>query len=110
MDQITSKQLSEWEAFDRIDPIGSWRDDFRLAKIESLITNIVTSLYSKKGNSPVMTTPLDFMVDWSGEEKPGKTKEQIIEEQKQILLSFAKSQNKRVQNDKRKPAIKKQKL
>ena len=106
LDQLTSKQISEWEAYDRIDPIGSWREDFRLAKIESLITNIVQQLYAKKGSKPGLTTPLDFMIDWMGEGKVNEPKKQSVEEMKSVLLGIAKGQNKKMirQN---KPPVKK---
>jgi hypothetical protein len=97
LDQLTSKQISEWEAYDRIDPIGSWRDDFRIAKLESLLVNIVQQLYTdtKKGKKPEVTSPLDFMVDWDGS-KDKEPKKQSVEEMKQILLSIASAQNKKV--------------
>lgn len=105
LDQLTSKQISEWEAYDRIDPIGSWRDDFRIAALESLITNIVQQLYAKKGSTPVTTTPLDFMVDWTGD-KVKEPKKQSVEDMKKILLGMAKNQNKKVETQSRPPVIK----
>ena len=108
MDQLTSKQISEWEAFDRIDPIGKWREDFRFAKLESLLINIVNQLYHdpKKGK-PAMTSPLDFMPDWSGEFKYQEPKKQSVEEMKEVLMSIASSQNKKVKRVER-PPVKKQ--
>ena len=105
MDQLSSKQISEWEAYDRIDPIGTWRDDFRLAKIESLITNIVQQLYAKKGSTPKLTTPIDFMVDWTGD-KVVEPKKQSVEDMKSILLGIAGSQNKKVRGQSRPPVTK----
>ena len=107
MDLLTSRQISEWEAYDKIDPIGTWRDDFRLAKIESLITNIVQQLYAKKGHTPKLTNPLDFMIDWAGERKP-VVKQQSVEAMKQALRSIANSQNKKVERL-NKPPVKKTK-
>ena len=106
MDRLTSRQISEWEAYDRIDPIGSWREDFRLAKIECLITNIVQQLYAKKGSTPKITTPLDFMVDWIGEKGETEPKKQSVEDMKSILLGIAKSQNKKVRGLNKPPASK----
>ena len=94
LDQLTSKQISEWEAFDRIDPIGSWREDFRLAKIESLITNIVQQLYAKKGTKPKLTSPLDFMVDWIGDGRGNEPKQQSVEEMKAVMMGLVKNQKK----------------
>jgi len=65
LDQLTSIQLSEWEAYDRLDPIGTWRDDFRMALLASIITNVAMGMAGVKGK---MTKPLDFMPNWSGEE------------------------------------------
>jgi hypothetical protein len=104
LDQLTSKQLSEWEAYDKIDPIGTWRDDFRLAKIESLITNIVQQLYAKKGVKPVVTTPIDFMVDWTAEEKVKE--QQSVEDMKAVLMGIANNQNKKVERQSKPPVIK----
>ena len=59
MDQITSAELSEWEAYDRIDPIGEWRQDFRMAIMASLVTNSFRAAYGKEGIE--MSTPEEFM-------------------------------------------------
>jgi hypothetical protein len=96
LDQLTSKQLSEWEAYDRLDPVGKWRDDFRLAYLSSLLTNLTVSVYGKKG--AVMTNPIDFMLDWDVEGEGKQPKQQSVEEMKQILLGFARSQNRKVDN------------
>lgn len=80
---------------DSIDPVGEWRADFRTAELISLIVNIVTNLYSKEGATKNMTTPLDFMVDWSGEKEQPQA-EQSVEEMKQALMSFAREHNKKV--------------
>lgn len=89
MEYLTAEQIDEWEAYDRIDPIGSWRDDFRMAMMCSLITNIARAVHSKKGVE--MTTPEDFMPDWTGEEKG--MKKQSVEDMKQVFLSIASSVN-----------------
>lgn len=93
---MTSYQISEWEAYDRIDPIGTWRDDFRMAFIASVITNCFIGAYGKKGAKG--TTPEDFMPDWTGDGK--EPKQQTVEEMEKILLSIAGSQNKKVEREK----------
>lgn len=65
IDSLTSRQLSEWEAYDKIDPIGEWREDYRFAQLMALVTNIVTKLYAK--DKPKMVEPIDFMPDYSGD-------------------------------------------
>lgn len=86
---MNAYQLAEWEAYDRIDPIGEWRGDFRFAKLTSLLQNIINALYCEKGKEPKVVSILDEMPDWSGEKKQhvqqGQTQEQI----KQALLSIA---------------------
>jgi hypothetical protein len=93
LDQLTSKQISEWEAYDRIDPIGTWREDFRMAYLSSLITNLTISVHGKKGAKT--TSPIDFMPEWDKDAiKLGKPT-QTVEEMKQILLGIAKTQNRK---------------
>jgi len=77
---LTSSQLSEWEAYDKLDPLGDWRGDYRMANIMALIANINRD--SKKKTEPYSV--LDFMPEWdfNKEEK----KQQSIEDQKRIFL------------------------
>lgn len=89
--ELTSAQLSEWQAYDRLDPIGTWRDDLRIASLESLITNIARSVYHdpKKGKLEHVS-PEDFMMKWGETEaqKP-EPKVQSPEEMAQALRSIA---------------------
>lgn len=94
LEQLTSAQLSEWEAMDRLDPIGEWTGNFRLAYLCSLLTNLTISTHGKKGSK--FTTPVDFMIDWDLE-KLNEPKQQSVEDMKQILLGIADAQNKSVQ-------------
>ena len=99
MEQLTSRQISEWEAYDTLDPIGSWRDEFRTARIESLLLNIVNHLFAKDGTTPQLLEAIDFIPDWTGEREP-KTKKQSVEEMKQALMSWATSHNKSLERNK----------
>lgn len=101
MERLTSKQISEWQAFDTLDPIGSWRDEYRTARIESLIFNIVTHLFAKPGVTPEMTNPIDFMPDWAGDSKKKQKKEQTVEEMKQALMIWATGHNKSLEKQKK---------
>ena len=96
---MTSEQLSEWEAMDRLDPIGSWRDDYRMSYLAALITNLAIRINGKKGAK--LSEVKDFMLDWGKE--PGEIMKQSTDEMKNLLLSFAKSQNKRIKPKKEKP-------
>ncbi len=102
MDQVTSAQLSEWEVYDKLDPIGTWRSDFQMAQLISLIHNIFNSLYCKKGQKPIITNALDFMPDWDGEGKQPIIKKTSPEEIKQIFVGIAKNFE---QEEKRKKQI-----
>jgi hypothetical protein len=107
LDQITSAQLSEWEAYDKLDPVGTWRSDFQMAQLISLIHNVVNSLYCKKGSQPIITSALDFMPDWDGEEKKPIIKKTSSEEIKQIFAGIAKDFEK---NEKREKLLKERNL
>ena len=89
------KQLQEWEAYDVIDPVGKWRDEFQIASLSSLIVNIVNQLYHKEGETPKVVSTIDFLPDWSGERKI-EPKKQSVEEMKQILLGIARTQNRMI--------------
>lgn len=90
MDQLTSEQLSEWEAYDRLDPIGGWREDFRWAHALSTITNLAISIHSKKGTK--YTTISDFMLEWDIEKQTMEPPQQSIEDMKAVLFAIAKTQ------------------
>ena len=79
---MTSSQLSEWEAYDKLDPIGEWRWEFSIANLMALIANVNRDI--KKAPNPYK--PLDFMPQWDKEheERP----QQTAEEQKKIFLDI----------------------
>lgn len=83
-----------------IDPIGSWRGDFRMAFLSALMMNIATGIHGKKGAKTL--TPIDFMPDWSGNGKKEPQK-QSVEQMKEFLMNFANVHNKRIkqQNDRK---------
>ena len=83
--------MAEWEVYDRIDPIGKWRDDFRTARFMSFVSNIVSALFPPKGGKPKEVLPLDFMPDWTGD-KEIEVKKQSPEEIKQIFMGIASQQ------------------
>jgi len=98
LDQLTSNQLSEWEAYDQIDPIGTWRDDYLMAYIASVLTNIFNAEHCEKDKEPIRTAPIDFMPIWDVAEQKKQTKIKIqrqkAEDMKNILMSFVASHNK----------------
>lgn len=87
LDSITSEQLLEWEAYDRLEPIGGYRQDYRFAQICHLIYEISQAVYGKKGKRR-RSTPKDFM-PWGPEEKETPKRKQSPEEIKErLLLAF----------------------
>jgi hypothetical protein len=79
--QLSATQIAEWEAFDKLEPIGKLRDDYRTALLCTLIAN----MFSNKKSKPAKLT--DFLLQW--DKKPKKR--QTIEEMKSMLqLIFGK--------------------
>jgi len=94
LEQLTSTQLSEWEAYDRLDPIGETRDDLRTARLMSQIANIVATLYCEEGKEPKLRTPNDFMPVWRKEDvKKEEPEKQSWQEIKQAFAAFTKRHN-----------------
>lgn len=102
-------QISEWEAYDRIDPIGTWRDDFRIAYLMTIVTNLAISINGKKGTK--FKEISDFIPVWDQEETSGLPQQQSMEEMKKVLHSIAKRQGTKKKIKKRvtKPPIQKDK-
>jgi hypothetical protein len=106
LDQLTLTQLQEWEAYDRLDPIGSWREDFRMAFLASLITNLTISTHGKPNAK--QTTLEEFMPDWDVT-GPKKVKQQTVEEMKKVFEDIVNSQKKKAGIQPMQPPTKKQK-
>jgi len=89
-----------------MDPIGDWRQEFAMAHMCSLITNLAIQIHGDKEKAIALTKPFEFMPDWdhSGKYVPD-VKRQSIEDMKQAMISIANSQNKKkkVGNKIRKP-------
>jgi hypothetical protein len=98
LDQLNSYQIAEWQAYNRLEPIEPWVDDYKWASLMAHMTNLQTWAHAKRGYASKYTAE-DFMPNWTGEEKP--IKKQSWQEMKEFLLSFAKQQNKRVAKDKK---------
>jgi hypothetical protein len=81
-----------------MDPIGTWREDYRIAVLDSLIVNIVSRLYAKKGHPPKEVLPADFMPNWIGEKKVEPR--QSVEDMKSVLMSIAKMAKQRDEQNK----------
>jgi len=98
LDELTSSQLSEWEAYNRLDPIGTWRDDFRMAFLAMTMTNLTIDVHDKKGAQHVSME--DFIPNWDATA--------TVEEMKKVFKDIVQSQNKKMGIQPRKPPVKKQ--
>jgi hypothetical protein len=85
---LSLKQIQEWEAYDKLDPIGTWREDFRMAYLSSTITNLAISVHGKKGAK--LTNTIDFMPDWMRDVN-AEAEKQSPEEMKLILTALMES-------------------
>lgn len=98
------EQLIEWEAYDNIDPIGSWRDDLRTAKLMALIENLTMATHTGKNDpEPKWVTPSKYMP------KFGEEEEDVKEESKmdadllaQQIKSMVASHNRRFERAEKK--------
>ncbi len=87
---MTSEQISEWQAYDTLDPIGTWRDDFRSAQICSVVDNIAKAMWSKEGEAKY-SNPKDFMPDWDRSEQRKESEQEVtqtVEEMKSIMMGL----------------------
>jgi len=83
---MTSSQLSEWFAYDQLDPVGEFRGDVRNAQFMSLIVNLFKARFGKKNAKTAK--PIDFMPDWGREDKQQKSY-QSVDEMKEQIKSIA---------------------
>lgn len=78
-------------AYDKLDPIGEWRGDYRVALLCAFLNNLVCGLFGKRAES----TPKDFMLDWDKEykvKKPQCKKEMVsvVKNLQAIVKGFKK--------------------
>lgn len=84
--EISSKEFSEWVAYNKIDPFGQDRNDLGAAIISATVCNVNRS----KGSRPYK--PADFMPDFGNQ----KRAEQTCEQQIAMLKNFAKKHNRKL--------------
>jgi len=53
--RMSSRELSEWQAYDRLEPVGEWRGDWRAAMLASTFVN----MWRSRDDEPAR--PDDFM-------------------------------------------------
>jgi len=65
--------MAGWEAYDRLEPFGEQRADFRIGQLCSVVTNLFRTLWGEEGCE--MSSVLDFMPEW-GKDTSQKAKKQ----------------------------------
>jgi hypothetical protein len=91
---LTSEQVNEWQAYDKLEPIGEQRADYRLAILCSVITNIARAIWGKKGCK--MSTIDDFLFRWDREEQVvAEPKKQSVGDMKKILQTIVQLSGKK---------------
>lgn len=95
--------MQEWEAFNRIQPIGRQRDDFYFAYLMASIHNIAIAIHAKKGTKQFEIK--EFLPNWLGEQEQKEA--MTVDQMKQFWKDFAEKHNKTVRKnqaiDQRKP-------
>lgn len=70
--EIDSRELTEWAAYELVEPFGPWREDLRSGIVASTIANTMRG----KGARPF--TPDDFMPEFGGQQQEVMSSEETI--------------------------------
>lgn len=89
--------MADWYAFDKLEPIGEHRDDFRTSYLAAVITNLAISIHGKKGSKQKQIK--DFLLEWDvGKPKGTQSPEEI----KNLFMGIAQMNKKKEEEDKKK--------
>lgn len=79
-------------AYDQIEPIGEHRQDYRIATLCSVITN----LFLAETKNPKYTSTEDYLFHWDVKGyKLKPKKKQTMKDMKNIMLAIAKDHNRK---------------
>jgi len=89
--EMTATQLAETKAYDQLEPIGSYREDYRFAQVCHLMFELAQSAYGD-GKRRTKSSIWDFM-PWGpeGGRRPAVDKPQTVDEMKAVLIGIARS-------------------
>ena len=79
--------MTEWIAYNEIEPIGAFRQDYGFGLICSTMLNMARSVFGAKDKKEI--TPLDF-IPWLDKPEVKKPK-QTVEQMKAVLVSIARA-------------------
>lgn len=104
LENLTSEQITEWKAYDEIDPIGEWRADYRMAYLAALYMNVKIQQGTPRNEKPKLQVPSDHMPPYGMTEEEiaeSRIKKQSLEELKAGLLEWARVHNESVRQKKK---------
>jgi hypothetical protein len=93
--ELSFGQLLEWQAFDKLEPVGALRGDWQAASVCSAVANSLAML----SHSRKRFRTQDFLLEWRDEELPvpepvdTRPHQQTWQEQKMIAMMFAAASN-----------------
>lgn len=77
LDRVDAYEMTEWMAYERIDPFGNQRQDYHMAMICSSLYNVIQSF----GKQRKTFTPDQFMPEFGGKQEKGEDELLAIVEQ-----------------------------
>jgi len=93
---LTADQIAEWEAFNVLEPIGGYKQDFRFSQLCVLVYVLAHAYGGKRVDSKIE----DFMPWWFTQylKKHGpRAERQPIDQMKANLLSWARLHNRNLE-------------
>lgn len=84
---MTAEQFAEWQAYDRLEPVGDYRRDLGVAILTSTFHNFAQSFGS--GGRRKVSKPQDFMPWLEWEDRVERREEQSVEEMKLAMMAIA---------------------
>lgn len=84
---MTVEQMEDVRAYDSIEPIGGYREDYRIAYVCLMLHNLIQA---QRGDGKWQSATLDDFMLWPATKRKKKRRKEVqsVEEQKAILLSL----------------------
>ena len=78
--------MAEWRAYDQIEPIGGYREDYRMAQVCLMLHNLIQM---QRGDGNWEKADLNDFMLWGPETRaPATDKRQSVEEMKAVLSAI----------------------
>ena len=86
--EVDSQELTDWRAFERLEPFGSMITNYQLATLTSLIHNIILGLSKSKTTSSKAEHYILGDAGYLGVGVSSESKKQTPEEMKEIIAKI----------------------